>query len=141
MSLKQKISKIWKNTKHYAKENKHFIISSSVLTLSTLADAYFTDLNIRECGLSHEGNILFYNAIKQFGVGLGLYMPKIGLAGLTMGVSYLQNNKNRIKEKLNIKPLSKNINFEFNFSGNVINYAASGYFSIGAGLNILSHYL
>jgi hypothetical protein len=89
-----------KTSRRWAKDNKSFLIGSALLLGTAAADYYFTGLNLANPygGKIAEINPLINGFIKYYGNSMGLLIPKAGLTGVILGVSYAMD---KIPHKLN----------------------------------------
>ncbi|HJX05504.1 MAG TPA: hypothetical protein VJ461_02250 [Candidatus Nanoarchaeia archaeon] len=105
MNSKEKsgvLESIISSSKNFAKENKRFLIGSALLIGSAAADYYLTNLNLsnKVYGEVAEGSPFINQFIDYYGNTAGLLIPKVGITGIVMGVSYQMNRVSHKFKKL-----------------------------------------
>ncbi|MBN2458991.1 hypothetical protein JXB28_01795 [Candidatus Woesearchaeota archaeon] len=123
LGLEQRV----KSPKDCVKENKSFLIGSALLLGTAAADYYFTGLNLANPygGEIAEINPFINEFIRHYGNSLGMLIPKAGLTGIIMGVSYAMDRIPHKLEKIKGKHLL--------YTGSILNAAMA--------LGNLAHYL
>jgi len=103
----QGLEKSVSSLKRWVKSNKSFLVGSTLLLGTAAADYYFTGLNLAN---PYDGQIAELNPfvngfIKHYGESLGMLIPKLGITGVIMGVSYAMDKTSHKFKKLKGKHL------------------------------------
>ncbi len=89
------LENIVSNAKRFLRENKELLIYSSFVLAAGLIDSYFTSLHLSKRDYA-EHNIFMNHLIKNYGIGWGLYFPKIAGSILAITAARELDKENKI---------------------------------------------